>query len=302
MSQLKTINNNTKKIITKKKKTITNLTSHKIKKKKIIQTFQTKIIKHINNLKKTLKKKFNKLHKKKINHIQQNIKIFKQKLQNINYYKNLLNTTTKNIPPLTILTKKTKIKQQYQLLKKNIQHKTKKIIKTQYKIKKTNLISKIPNLKIINTKHTTLHSNKTINHLQLSPKLPIQISKKKHNFLTLKYQNNFISNNFTINKNLILINNKNQKIQKYSKSKHKINTQIYPIYKNPFNTTLLPNKKNNYIITITLPIIKTIQLLKIKPKSLNIINHFHFKSINQYFNITFINNKLLITYIKSINI
>ena len=302
VSQLDTMSSNAEKIVTERKKAVADLASHKTEEEKVIQTFRTRVNEHLDTLEKALKEEFDELHEREINHIQQDIEVFEQKLHNIYYYKDLLDAATKNIPPLAVLTEGAKIRQQCQLLEENMQHRAGKIVRTQYEIKETDLVPKMPSLGVVEAKHTALHSDRTIDHLQLSPRLPIRMSEKRHNFLALKYQSSFISGGFAMNKNLVLVDNKGREVRGYSETGNRIDTQVCPMYGNPFDATVLPDRKGNYMIAVTLPVMKTIQLLEVGAKSLSIMDRFHFKTVDQCFGITYIDGRILVACMKSIDI
>ncbi|XP_061164133.1 protein PML-like [Saccostrea echinata] len=302
VSQLDTMSSNAEKIVAERKKAVEDLASHKTEEEKLIPTFRERVNEHLDSLEKALKEEFEELHEKETNHIRQDIEVFEQKLQNINYYKELLDAATMNIPPLAVLTEGAKIRQQCQLLEENMQHRAGKIVRTQYELKETDLISKMPTLGVVEAKHTAMHSDKTIDHLQLSPRNPIRMSEKRHNFLALKYQSSLISGGFAMNRNLILVDNKGREVRGYSDSGQRIDTQVCPMYGNPFDATFLPDRKGTNIIAVTIPVMKTIQLLEVGPKTLTIMDRLHFKTINQCFGITFIDGRILVACLKSIDI
>lgn len=302
VSQLDTMSSNAEKIVTERKKAVEDLASHKTEEEKQIQTFREHVNEHLDNLEKALKAEFEELHERETTHIRQDIEVFEQKLQNINYYKDLLDAATKNVPPLAVLTEGAKIRQQCQLLEENMQHRAGKIVRTQYDIKDSDLVSKMHTLGVAEAKHTALHSDKTIDHLQLSPRLPVRMSERRHNFLALKYQSSFISGGFALNRNLILVDNKGREVRGYSESGNRLDTHVCPLYGNPFDATLLPDRKGTNIIAVTIPVMKTIQLLEAGTKTLSIMERFHFKTVNQCFGITFVDGKILVACLKSIDI
>ena len=227
ISQLDTMTSNTKKIVHERRNTLTALEGQKAAQQKKIKELRMKVNKHLDDLERSVHEDFLQKHQMEAQQIAQDIEVFEQKSRTIDYYKQLLDSSSKNVPSVTVLTEGAKIRQQCQILEESLQHRAGKLVRPEYDLKESDLIGDMLTMGTVEVKRVAMNSNKQVKALTSHhSNVAKVVVDKRNNFLALKYQSSYLTGGTMYRNNIMLVDHKGREVRGYSDAGHRQDTQV----------------------------------------------------------------------------
>ncbi|KAK3087327.1 hypothetical protein FSP39_004715 [Pinctada imbricata] len=304
VAQLDTMASNTQKIVAERQETLNALDNQKTEQENQIKALREKVNAHLDELERSVREDFDIKHQQEVSQVNQDLEIFAQKGQTVEYYKQLLDSATRNVPPVTVLIEGAKVRQQCQILEEGLQHRAGKIIKPEYELKESDLISAMHSLGSVETRHIPLHSDKPIENIRKQHNSMVKaVVERRSNFLALKYQSSFITGGKMLGRNLLLVDHKGREVRGYSEDGIRKDSHVCQMYGNPWDVAILPpGKRGRQLMVVTIPSNNALQLIESGKRMTVLDRGGHYTTSKKCYGVEYLSGNILVACLDNIEV